>query len=142
MSEDLHVNRNLDIPADEIELKFTPSGGPGGQHANKASTRVEVSWNVATSNALGPRQRQRIKEKLRHRIDNNGVLRVASDTQRSQLRNREDALARMSHLIADALKPTRKRIPTGPSKGAKERRLSAKRRRSEVKKQRQKRFED
>lgn len=142
MSDDLHVNRNLVIPVEEIDLKFTPSGGPGGQHANKSSTRVEASWNVATSRALGPRQRQRIREKLRHRIDNNGVLRVASDSQRSQLRNREDALARLSHLIADALKPTKKRVPTSPGRAAKERRLADKRKRSEIKRRRQKRFEE
>jgi ribosome-associated protein len=136
MSEDVRVNRNLTIPASEIDLRFSTSGGPGGQHANRSSTRAEVAWNVATSPALGPRQRQRLKEKLRHRIDSNGVLRVASDTHRSQLRNRQEALARLGRLVSEALKTHAKRIPTAPSQAAKERRLAAKRRRSQKKRDR------
>jgi ribosome-associated protein len=136
MSPDLRVNRNLTIPESELELRFSPSGGPGGQHANRSSTRAEVAWNIETSAALGQRQRQRLKEKLRHRIDSHGVLRVASDTHRSQLRNREDATARLARLVAEALKPRAPRVPTAPSQGARERRLEAKRRQSQKKRNR------
>jgi ribosome-associated protein len=136
MSGDVRVNRHLTIPESELELRFSPSGGPGGQHANRSSTRAEVSWNVEESSSLGPRQRQRLREKLRHRIDSSGVLRVASDAHRSQLRNREDATARLARLVAEALKPRVRRIPTAPSQAAKERRLEAKRRQSRKKKER------
>jgi ribosome-associated protein len=130
------VDRNLTIPEAELELRFSPSGGPGGQHANRSSTRAEVAWNIETSAVLGQRQRQRLREGLRHRIDSNGVLRVASDTHRSQLRNREEATARLARLVADALKPRARRIPTAPSTGAKERRLESKRRQSQKKRDR------
>ncbi len=136
MNEGVRVNRGLTIPPKEIEMRFTTSGGPGGQHANRSSTRAEASWNVDTSSVLGPRQRQRLREKLRHRIDGNGVLRVASDTHRSQLRNREEAVARLTRLVSDALKPRAKRIATAPSVKAKERRLESKRRQSQKKRQR------
>ncbi len=100
----LRINRTLTIPGGELRFKFSPSGGPGGQHANKAATHAELSWDVASSRAPGPRQRQRIGHKLANRIDANGVLRVVSDTHRSQLRNRQDALDRLGQMVADALK--------------------------------------
>ena len=133
MSDDLPVNRSLTIPADELQLSFTTSGGPGGQHANRSSTRVVVAWNVATSQALGPRQRARIRQRLKNRIDSAGTLRVASDAHRSQLRNREEARERLAALVAEALRPERKRIRTEPTLAARERRLREKRRRSETK---------
>jgi ribosome-associated protein len=136
MSEGIRVNRSLTIPPNEIEMRFSTSGGPGGQHANRSSTRAEASWNVETSAVLGPRQRQRLREKLRHRIDSNGVLRVASDTHRSQLRNREEAVARLARLVSEALRPRVKRIATTPSQKAKERRLESKRRHSQKKRAR------
>jgi ribosome-associated protein len=138
MNQGVQVNRRLTIPPNEIEMRFTTSGGPGGQHANRSSTRAEAAWNVETSAVLGPRQRQRLREKLRHRIDSNGVLRVASDTHRSQLRNREEAVARLARLVSDALKPRAKRIATAPSKQARERRLESKRRQSQKKRERRK----
>jgi ribosome-associated protein len=136
VSEDVRVNRGLAIPPGELEFRFSTSGGPGGQHANRSSTRAEVSWNIESSSVLGPRQRQRLREKLRRRIDSNGVLRVASDTHRSQLRNREEATRRLATLVADALRPRRSRIATKPSKTAKERRLQDKRRQSQKKRDR------
>jgi ribosome-associated protein len=142
MSDGVKVNRTLTIPPNEIEMRFSTSGGPGGQHANRSSTRAEASWNIETSGVLGPRQRQRLRERLRHRIDSNGVLRVASDTQRSQLRNREEAVGRLAKLVADALKQRRKRMATAPSKQARERRLEAKRRQSQKKRQRRKVLDD
>lgn len=134
MTDDVRINRSLTIPGDEIKLSFSTSGGPGGQHANKASTRVELAWNVATSRALGPRQRERIRTRLRTRIDSAGNLRLTSDTYRSQTRNRADVLERLQSVVADALKVRRKRVATQPSKAAVDRRIHAKKRRSEVKK--------
>jgi ribosome-associated protein len=132
----VRVNRSLVIPDDEIELAFERSGGPGGQHSNKVSTRVELRWNVDRSRALGPRQRQRIKHRLGSRIDARGTLRVVVRTHRSQFRNREEARRRLASLVAGALAPRAARLPTQPTEASKERRLQAKRARAEVKRSR------
>jgi ribosome-associated protein len=132
----IRVNRSLVIPDDELEISFSASGGPGGQHANKAATRVELVWNVEGSRVLGPRQRERILRKLASRIDGSGSLRVQSDRRRSQLRNRNDAESRLAELVAKALRPTKRRIPTKPSASANEARLTSKRKRSQKKAQR------
>ena len=129
----IRVNRTLEIPESELKTTFSTSGGPGGQHANKASTRVELRWNVADSEVLGPRQRSRLLEKLKGRIDSRGVLRVVSDERRSQLRNRADAERRLGELVAAALKQEKPRRKTEPSRAAKERRLQQKKRRAETK---------
>ena len=132
----IRVSRSLVIPEDEIRLEFTTSGGPGGQHANKSSTRAVLVWNVDASRALGPRQRSRIKGKLRHRIDASGNLRLSSDASRSQLRNREAVRERLASLVEAALRPEKKRIGTAPTRSSKENRLRSKRVRSEVKRAR------
>lgn len=132
----VRVNRSVTIPEDEIRLEFTTSGGPGGQHANKSSTRAVLIWNVDASRALGPRQRVRVKGKLRHRIDSSGNLRLSSDATRSQLRNREAVRERLRSLVEDALRPEKKRTGTAPTRSSKENRLRAKRARSEVKRAR------
>lgn len=129
----IRVNRSLVIPNDELEIRFSASGGPGGQHANKAATRVELVWDVASSRVLGPRQRERILRRLATRIDGSGSLRVQSDRRRSQVRNREDAEARLADLVADALRPAKPRVATRPSAAANEARLLGKRRRSQKK---------
>ena len=133
---DLRINRRLVIPSSELEERFTTSSGPGGQHANKASTRAELAWNVEASSVLGPRQRERIRFRLANRLDSNGILRVASEKHRSQLRNREEARKRMVELIDRALKVERARVKTKPTKAGRERRLQQKRRRSEIKRAR------
>lgn len=138
----VRINRSLVVPDQEIGYRFTTSGGPGGQHANKASTRVELTWNVATSAVLGPRQRQRITGALRNRIDKEGNLRLTSDRYRSQMRNRDDVRERFRRLIHDALIPPKQRIHTGPSRAAKERRLQDKKRRSATKQARKIRLDD
>jgi ribosome-associated protein len=129
----LRVNRSLVIPWSELEFSFTPSGGPGGQHANRSSTRAELSWNVDQSSALGPRQRSAIKQALRHRIDGSGNLRLASDAHRSQLRNREEVVARLHNLLIDALQPRKARVPTKRTRSSQHKRLEEKKRRSSVK---------
>lgn len=132
----VRVNRSVVIPEDEIRLEFTTPGGPGGQHANRNATRAVLVWNVDASRALGPRQRARIKGKLRHRIDSAGNLRLSSAAHRSQLRNRDAVRERLGSLVAEALQPEKKRIGTAPTRSSKESRLRAKRVRSEVKKAR------
>ncbi len=123
----LEVSDNLTVPDEELAWSFGPSGGPGGQHANTANTRAELVFELATSRSLSTIQRERLIEVFGPRI------RVAADDTRSQHRNRDIASARMEERIREALKPRRKRRPTKPSRGSKERRLKAKRQRSERK---------
>lgn len=129
----VQVNRSLEIPGSELDITFSTSGGPGGQHANKAATRVELRWNVAESQVLGPRQRARLLAKLAGRLDGRGVLRVVSDERRSQLRNRIDAERRLGEIVAAALKQEKPRKKTAPSRAAQEKRLQQKKRRAEIK---------
>lgn len=126
----LHVTRKLSIPLDELQWRFTTSGGPGGQHANRSSTRAEVRFDVVASPSLGPRQRARLVERLGE------TVRASSSDQRSQLRNRELALLRLAERLADALSVRRPRVATAPSAAAKSRRLEDKRRRSALKRER------
>lgn len=130
---DLRVTRSVTIPASELEFRYVRSGGPGGQHANKTSTKVELTWDVLGSSALGPRQRARLLDNLGPRVEASGLLRVRSDKYRSQTRNREDAVERLSDLIATGLQVRKDRIATKPTTTAKRKRLDQKRRRSEVK---------
>lgn len=134
--EDLRAGRYT-IPGHELGWQFGTSGGPGGQHANKASTRAELRWAIDESDALPPEVKRRVTEALSNRIYG-GVLTVAADDSRSQWRNRSIARKRMSDLIADAARPAKARRPTSPSRSAKRRRLEAKRRRSEKKRLRAK----
>ena len=127
------VDRGLEIPEDEIVLRFSPAGGPGGQHANRSSTRVDLTWNIARSRVLSARQRRLLKAHLKGRIDPSGNLRLSSDTHRSQLRNREEVQRRLARLVSEALRPRPRRLPTQPSRAAHERRLASKRRRAETK---------
>lgn len=126
----LVVNRNLRIPLGELEWRFDPSSGPGGQHANRSSTRAEVRFDVAASPSLGPRQRQRLMERLGPEV------RVAAGEERSQTRNRQLALDRLRSTLADALKVPKRRVATRPSKAAQRRRIEEKRRRGQRKRQR------
>jgi ribosome-associated protein len=126
----LAVTRTLSIPLAEIDWRATTPGGPGGQHANKTSSRVEVRFDVRRSSALGPRQRSRLLERL------GPVVRATSSDARSQLRNRQIALERLAERLAAALRTDPPRRPTRPTSGSRERRLQDKRRRSDVKRQR------
>lgn len=138
MTEDgaLEVEGGIRIPRSELTWRATRSGGPGGQHVNTSSTRVELTWNVVASNALSDEQRARLLEKLATRIDGQGVLRLTSGGSRSQMQNREDVTERMRRLVARALATPRPRRKTRPPRAAKERRLREKKLRSEKKKQR------
>lgn len=117
-------------------MRTTTSGGPGGQHANRAQTRVEVSLNVATSVAFGPRQRERVIERLGE------VVRAGAADSRSQTRNRELALERLTAKLAAALRIDPPRTATRPSARAKARRVEEKRRQGQRKAQRRPPVED
>jgi ribosome-associated protein len=125
------------VPEHELTIRATRAGGPGGQHVNKAATRVEVVWDVAASPSLTAEQRARLVERLASRLDSRGRLRVVADEHRSQLRNREMAVGRLRSLVAAALRPRKRRIPTRPTAASIERRLDAKRRRTTRKRSRE-----
>ena len=122
------------VPEAELEFRASLAGGPGGQHVNKASTRIEVLWNVAQSPSLDETSRQRIVERLAARIDTAGVLRVVAAERRSQLRNRLAAARRLQTLVDRALHEPKARKPTKVPRAVKERRLAGKRRRGVAKK--------
>jgi ribosome-associated protein len=132
----LRVTRGLVIPLDELAWRFTPSGGPGGQHANKTSTRAEVRFDIESSPSLGPRQRARLLERL------GPTVRVSAGEERSQARNREVALSRLAARLAEGLRTERPRVPTKPTAGSRTRRLEDKRRQSARKRDRVVRRDD
>jgi ribosome-associated protein len=126
----LRVTPSCAIGLDELEWRFTGSGGPGGQHANTANTRVELRFDVAASPSLGPRQKARLVERV------GPVVRVVVTDTRSQHRNRELALERLRARLAAGLRVERRRVPTRATRAAAERRLREKRRHAERKRDR------
>ena len=134
--EVLRVGRSLVIPPEELEWRFTTSGGPGGQHANRSSTRAEVRFDVAASASLGPRQRARLLERI------GPVVRASASEERSQARNRALALDRLAIRLAAALAVRRPRKPTAPTASSVERRMESKRRRAAIKRGRSRRPEE
>lgn len=131
MPETLRINDRLAIPISELLVRASRSSGPGGQHANVTSSRIEVVWDVRASESLSDWQRSRILDRL------GPVITAVSQDSRSQRRNRDLALQRLADRVAPALVVERARRATKPSRGAKERRLSAKRRTSQNKAGRQ-----
>lgn len=125
---DLPVTDAFVIPAGELRWAFSTPGGPGGQHANRTATRVELSWDLATSSAVSNRLRADLGRRLGSRV-HGGVVTVAAGESRSQWRNRQMARRRLADLLAEALRPERRRIPTRPSKSAGDARIKDKRRR-------------
>jgi ribosome-associated protein len=126
-AESIRVSRSVNLPLEEIRLRFSRSSGPGGQHAQRSQTRVEAILDVSASNALTEAQKRRVVARA------GPVLRAVAQDERSQWRNRELAVDRLVETLREALKVPRKRRPTAPTAAARERRLEAKRRRSEVK---------
>ncbi|MBN2718567.1 MAG: aminoacyl-tRNA hydrolase [Deltaproteobacteria bacterium] len=133
MEADLHITENLIIPGAELWATASLSGGAGGQHVNKVSSRITLYWQVVASTALTESQRAQLMARLSSRISTDGVLQVSSDTHRSQHRNRALAREKMAALIAAALKTLPRRIPTRESRAVHRRRLDTKRRRGTVK---------
>jgi ribosome-associated protein len=125
--ESIRVTRTVAIPVSEIELRFSRSSGPGGQHAQKTETRVEAIFDVEASATLTPIQKARVVRRA------GPVLRAIAQDERSQARNRELAIERLVASLRDALRVERRRRPTRPTTAARERRLQQKRRRSETK---------
>lgn len=151
MMENLHFSpkNNIDnssqkekdlIPEDEIEFQFSRSSGKGGQNVNKVETKVEIHWNINNSKAFSEEEKEKIKEALASRINQEGDLIIVSQEERSQLKNRRIALEKLKEMIKEALNPEEERIPTKPSKAIRERRLKEKKFISAKKQLRQKSF--
>lgn len=129
---DLRITDAITIPEKELRWRFLPSGGPGGQHANRAASRAELLFDVESSSAFDESTRRRVLARLGGRAAG-GVVSVADDSTRSQWRNRQRARARLAAMLREALRAERPRKPTRPSREARRRRLVDKRRRSETK---------
>jgi ribosome-associated protein len=134
--ESIRVTRSVSLPLSEIELRVSRSSGPGGQHAQKSSTRVEAVFDVEASTALTDIQKRRVLERTGQ------VIRAVAQDERSQLRNRELAIERLVEKLREALAVPRTRVPTAPTRSASERRLERKRQRSRTKQLRRPPSED
>ena len=130
MPDVLPVTRSVRIPRNELQVSFSTSGGPGGQHANRSHTRVELRLDLEASSAFGPVQRQRVIDRLGPEI------RVVVDEERSQTRNRGIAEQRLVERLREALHVDPPRRPTKPTRASKERRIAGKQRRADLKKTR------
>jgi ribosome-associated protein len=136
MREFIEIRRGLRIPQDEISFLFARSGGPGGQHVNKVSTRVELLFDIEASRTLDQGQKKVLLAALRGRTGPGGILRIRSDASRSQWKNRQEAVRKFSLLLARSLQPPKKRFPSQPTGASRARRLEVKRRTGELKKSR------
>jgi ribosome-associated protein len=138
----LRVNERLAIPRAELGVRATRASGAGGQHVNKTSTRVEITWNVVASPSLSADDRARIVTRLASRLSDEGELRVVASDTRSQLQNRDLAEGRLADLVRRALVIPRPRRKTRPTRAAREARLSDKRKISEKKRVRRSKTDD
>lgn len=132
----LSINDDLFLPESELSYRASRSGGPGGQHVNTSSTRVELVWDVEGSPSLTEAQRARIRNKLGNRISNEGLLQLSDAGSRSQHQNKEAVTERLVELLREALHVPKRRKKTRPSRASIERHRKAKKRRSEIKRMR------
>lgn len=126
------------VPEAELEWRTSRAGGPGGQHVNRTESRVELWWDLRGSPSISENVRARLERAFESRLTTDGRLRVVAASERSQSRNRDEALSRLKEMVAAALKPRRKRVATRPTKGSQRRRLDAKKRDGAIKKLRRK----
>ncbi len=136
--DELRINDRITIPAWELSFSASRSSGPGGQSVNKTNSRVTLSWHIDSSSALRSDQKVRVKRRLGRRVDGDGFVHIHSETERSQLRNKEEARKRLSELVAAALERPKHRRATRPTRASKERRLQSKKEHSQKKAMRRK----
>ena len=129
----VRINARLVIPLHELEFRASRSSGPGGQSVNTTSSRIELRWNVGSSQALTDTQRARLRERLAPRLTDDGVLILHGSEHRSQHRNREAVMARLRAIVAEAIVPQEPRRATRPTRASIRRRIEAKRARSRTK---------
>lgn len=132
----IRVTQTVVIPRSELMVRATRSGGPGGQHVNTSSTRIEITWDIVRTRALSEDERARVVARLGARVSDEGTVRVVASDSRSQRQNRERAESRLSDLIRRALAVPKARKRTRVPRGAVEARLDEKRRLRERKRQR------
>lgn len=130
---ELRITESVIVPRAELSFRASRAGGPGGQHVNTSSTRIELLWDVAGTPSLTEQQRKRVLDKLANRINTEGQLLLAEGGSRSQQQNREAVIARFVELVAEALHVPKPRRRTKPPKSSREQRLQDKKHRSEIK---------
>jgi len=133
MTDDLPIARGIVVPGSELEWTAVRSGGPGGQNVNKVSTKVELRFDLPATRAFDAGVKARLAQSVGSRLDALGRILIVCDETRSQLQNLERARERLAALLAAALIVPKRRRPTRPTRGSKERRLDGKRRTSEKK---------
>jgi ribosome-associated protein len=138
--DNLIIKNGIEIPAHELEITASRSGGPGGQHVNKTSSRITVRWNVKNTLALNQAQKEHVMERLQSEITSEGDILVSNSTSRSQTQNKQLALDNLAQKIRQALYVPKKRMKVKVSKSAKEARLHEKKKRSSIKAMRSKRI--
>jgi ribosome-associated protein len=136
MADDLVITSRVTLPAAELEYTASRASGPGGQHVNTADTRIQLRWNLEASTALSDVQKDRVRRALASRLTADGDLVLASDSHRSQRRNRDEVTQRLASLLREALRPPKPRKKTKPTRASRERRLQDKKRRAQIKKDR------
>ncbi len=132
----------ISIPLSEVRYRFVRSSGPGGQHVNKTSTQVELWFDVLHSSALTEAQRQRLLHKLKSLIDQDGVLQLSAQSERSQFQNKQAVTEKFKSMLIAALRVPKPRRPTHPTKASKEKRTASKKKQSQAKKLRSKFYEE
>lgn len=135
------INETVRIPRSELRYRFSASSGPGGQHVNRAASRVTLLFDVAHSPSLDEKARQQLLKRLSPYLDKRGVLQIHAQESRSQHRNREIVNGRFQKIMSQALKPRKRRRKTRPSRKTIEKRLAAKKKRSQRKQERRQQFE-
>ena len=140
--DDIAVSPTLTIPRAELSFRASRAGGPGGQHVNTSSTRIELLWDLTHSTAVSHDVRARLLAKLASRLDADGNVRVVASDRRSQLQNREAAEQRLAQIVRQALIVPKKRRPTRPTASSREQRLADKRRRGDRKRDRRRKDND
>ena len=131
--EILRISKGVRIPRSELRFRFSRSSGPGGQHVQKSSTRVELLFDVVNSPSLSEKERNRVLERLSGHVDSDGILHLTSQSERSQWRNREEVVERFQALMQQALRRRKRRKKTKPTASSREERLRDKKRRGKTK---------
>lgn len=137
----IQITKRLSIPDDEVTFSASRSGGPGGQHVNKVSSRITLYFDVVASPSLSEAQKRRILQRLSTRISKDGVLRVVAQQHRSQAANRKVATERFANLLRNVLTPVAVRRQTAVPEATRQRRLETKKRRGQLKQQRARKAE-
>jgi ribosome-associated protein len=140
--DDISVSPELTIPRAELQVRASRAGGPGGQHVNTSSTRIELLWDLTHSRAVSEEVRARLLAKLAARLDSEGMVRVVASDRRSQAQNRAAAEERLATIVKRALVVPKKRRPTRPTASSREQRLAEKKRRGERKRDRRRGFDE